>query len=198
MEDKILTKEQLGMDLQSKIDEGLSASEIGDWAFSAYWGFDYDDMLLDVLLVLQAMEIGPDFEYSNKELESLVMLLINYDSLKDNKQFFLDNNVFFILEYASDRIKNDREVILNAVKHNGKALCFASEQMKNDRDIVITAVQNCGFALRHASKNLRADKDVVLAAMKEDTRAFVYADETLKTDKDILLAKNMKDILSEG
>jgi hypothetical protein len=192
MEDKILTKWQLGMALQSKIDEGLSASEIGDWAFSAYLGFDRDDMVSDVLSVLEGMEIGPDFQYSQKALESLVILLINYDSLKDDKQFFLNNDISFIFKYASDSIKNDREVVLAAIKYNRNALCFASDEMKNDREVVITAVKRCGFVIRHASKNLRADKEIVLAAMKEDRIAFEYADEALKTDKDILLAKDIK------
>jgi hypothetical protein len=199
MEDKILTKWQLGMALQSKINEGLSASEIGKWAFGFYFSdFEWDDMISDVLSILNAMEIGPDFEYSEKELRSLTKFLINYDSLKDDKQFFLDNTVFFILEYASDRIKNDREVILNAVKNNGKILRFASDELKNDREIVLIAVKNWGLSLQYGSKNLRADKEVVLAAMKENSLAFKYADESLKTDKDILLAKNMRDILSEG
>jgi histidinol phosphatase-like PHP family hydrolase len=169
MEDKILTKWQLGMALQSKMDEGLSASEIGSRAFGFYFsGFEWDDdMLSDVILVLHGMETGPDFQYSEKELTSLAMLLINYDSLKDDKQFFLDNDTGFFFEYSSDRIKNDVEVVMTAVKSRG-------------------------LSLEYASKNLRADKEIVLAAMKQNSLAFKYADEALKTDKDILLAKNRK------
>jgi hypothetical protein len=189
MEDKILTKEQLGMDLQSKINEGLSASEIGVWAFGFKLSdFEWDDDILsDVLLGLDGMEIGPDFQYSQKALESLAKFLINYDSLKDDKQFFLDNDIGFIFEYASDRIKNDREAVLAAIKYNRNVLRYASDEMKNDREIVIAAVKNWGLALQYASKNLRADKEIVLAAMKQNSLAFKYADEALKTDKDILL-----------
>ena len=36
----------------------------------------------------------------------------------------------------------DREYVLNTVKENGKLLEFASDELRNDREIVLEAVKN--------------------------------------------------------
>ena len=40
------------------------------------------------------------------------------------------------LQYASEQLRGDREVVLAAVKQKGRALCFASEQLQNDPELV--------------------------------------------------------------
>jgi hypothetical protein len=44
-------------------------------------------------------------------------------------------------------------------------LKFASENLKNDKDIALAAVKDNGHALRYASDDLKKDKDVVKAAL---------------------------------
>jgi hypothetical protein len=44
-------------------------------------------------------------------------------------------------------LKDDKDIILAAVKNNGLILCFASERLKDDKDFVLEAVKNYGFAL---------------------------------------------------
>ena len=48
-------------------------------------------------------------------------------------------------------MKNDREIVLAAVRQNGIALKYASNSLKNDELVVLTAVQQDGYALKYAS-----------------------------------------------
>ena len=43
------------------------------------------------------------------------------------------------LQYASEAIRDDHEIVLAAVKHNGRILQSASEAMRGDREIVLAA-----------------------------------------------------------
>ena len=101
------------------------------------------------------------------------------------------------LSHASEELRNDRDFVLAVVKTNGAALGYASEELKNDKDVVLATVKKCGKALVFASEALRNDKDVVLAAVKEDGDALQYASKELKNDKDVVLAavKNDGDAL---
>ena len=38
-------------------------------------------------------------------------------------------------EYASDELKNDREIVMVAVQQDGGALEYASDELKNDKEI---------------------------------------------------------------
>jgi hypothetical protein len=38
----------------------------------------------------------------------------------------------FALEYASERFRDDKNIVLEAVKEYGKALQYASERLKDD------------------------------------------------------------------
>ncbi len=78
---------------------------------------------------------------------------------------------------------NDKQSVLEHVKKGG-TLIFASEELKNDKDVVLEAVKNDGEALRFASKELQNDKDVVLEAVKQNWRALYSASEELFNGSD--------------
>ena len=40
------------------------------------------------------------------------------------------------LKYASDRLKDDKDVVMTAVKNNGFAIQYASDRLKNDIEVV--------------------------------------------------------------
>ena len=42
----------------------------------------------------------------------------------------------WLIEYASDTLKADREVMLEAVRSDGLVLEFASEELKNDPELI--------------------------------------------------------------
>ena len=91
------------------------------------------------------------------------------------------------LEYASEALKNDREIVLEAVKQNGDALAYAGEDLKNDREIVLEAIKQSGGALEYASEALNNDREIVLEAVKQDGRSLQFAAKGLREDKDIII-----------
>jgi hypothetical protein len=52
------------------------------------------------------------------------------------------------LQYASEAVKKD-----------GHSFGYASDELKNNKDVVIEAVKNNGHSLQFASEELRKDKE---------------------------------------
>ena len=97
----------------------------------------------------------------------------------------------FALKYASDELKNDAEVVLDAIEgdvdHFAKSLEFASDELKDDKTIVMTAVSRYGEALCFASDRLKRDRDVVMAAVDQSGWALEYASDELRNDEEVVL-----------
>ena len=67
----------------------------------------------------------------------------------------------FVLQYASEELRGDLDMVLAAVKSNGYALTHASEELKNNKDVALEAVRKDGQALEYASEELRGDRDMI-------------------------------------
>jgi len=131
---------------------------------------------------------------ANEDIED-ILDGIDYEKFKNDKEIMLEaikqggNG----LEYASEEIKNDKEVVLEAVKQNGVTLRYASEEIKNDKELVLKAIKQNGAALKYASEELRNDKEIVLVAMEKNETALEYASDELKNNKEMMeLAKEIK------
>ena len=95
----------------------------------------------------------------------------------------------FSLNYAHNSLQDDEEVVRAAAEEDGwAAMKFCSDRLKKDRDFVLEIVKKSGDALKEAHKSFRSDKEIVLAAVLQYGDAFDFADESLKTDKDIIKA----------
>ena len=71
---------------------------------------------------------------------------------------------------------------------DGQALYYGSKSIRNDKEIVLEAVKKKGLILKYASYELREDKEIALAAVKQDKRALEYiASEELKQNPDITI-----------
>ena len=95
---------------------------------------------------------------------------VKRDPLKDNREIVLEavkRNGYWGLLYASDALKDDQEIVLEAVKKYGSALQCASPALKDNREIVLAAVNQNRNALQYASTALKDDREVVLAAIKQ-------------------------------
>ena len=55
---------------------------------------------------------------------------------------------------SSIRLKNDYDIVFNAVKNNGLSIVYASSELKNNINIVQEAVSQNGYAIRHIPQNL--------------------------------------------
>ena len=94
------------------------------------------------------------------------------------------------LSKAPSWMKSDRDIVLAAVKRDGRALGCASGKLKADRDIVMAAVKQNGYSLWHASYKLIANRDIVMAAAKQRGGALEYvryAPDEMKDAKHVML-----------
>ena len=73
-----------------------------------------------------------------------------------------------LIDFASTEMKDDKELMLQAVKTVGGALEFASDRLKDDYEVVLEAVKNDGWVICYASERLRNEKEIVLTAVKGD------------------------------
>lgn len=110
----------------------------------------------------------------------------------DNKELLIKINVVS-LEYMSERLKKDREIVLHCVSQLGHKLQFASTDFQDDYDVVLVAVKNEGDALRYASERLRTDPKIVKAAIRNDWSATRYISDEAKNNKEIILYAIKKD-----
>lgn len=121
------------------------------------------------------------------------------------------------LRHFSSFLRDDNDVVMAAVKNNGKALKYASDRLRDDYRVVRAAITSNGYAIIHASERLRGDKELVLMAIgsiiqskrprpemslvnhrydfsaaqeavREAFWVFDYLSDELKGDKDVALA----------
>lgn len=89
-------------------------------------------------------------------------------------------------EYASPRLKADRNVVLELVKYCGMILGYTN--FTADAEIVLAAVKQNGMALQHTTSNvLRQDREIVAAAVRQNGCALKYAADVLKSDEGIVM-----------
>lgn len=111
------------------------------------------------------------------------------DKIKNDKALILVgvNNNGYVLKFAGDEMKDDKEVVLAAVNNKGDSIKYASERLKNDKDVALMAVSEKGLALEYVSDEMKKDRDVVLTAVRQKRGALVYADDLLRKDKNFIL-----------
>lgn len=72
---------------------------------------------------------------------------------KNEKEIIIKNmakwNGADILRDGDPKWQKDKDVVLEAVKHNGLALRWASEELKSNPDVALAAVKNNGWAIDH-------------------------------------------------
>eukprot|EP00435_Cladocopium_sp_Y103_P061593 s299_g23.t1 len=64
------------------------------------------------------------------------------------------------LQYASPSLRQDREIVLQAVRQHGCALEFACEELRSDRDVVWQAVNKTPRSLNLALGGLADDAEL--------------------------------------
>ena len=92
----------------------------------------------------------------------------------------------YALEHATEELRADREVAMKAVSQEGPALQHAREEMRGDREVVMKAVSQNGYALKHATEELRGDREVVMRAVSENGHALEHATDELRGDREMM------------
>ena len=77
-----------------------------------------------------------------------------------------------------EKWKDDRDVVMEAVKISGDSLEYASERLRDDKDVAMQTISsNGGWGLEYVSRRLLKDNEVVLKALEE-----CYKSETEQFD----------------
>lgn len=84
-------------------------------------------------------------------------------------------------------MRNDRDIVLAAVKHNGQSMCWASKRLQDDDEIIETAIQTYPLAIRNASERLKNNRDIIKDVCSRDQRCFEYASDKLKNNKELVI-----------
>lgn len=93
-----------------------------------------------------------------------------------------------------DANRDDRQVILCAVRKDPCRIEFASQRLRADREIILAALRDDGpewfdsSNLRYASKSLKNNKEIVLAAVKANASNLHFASKKLQTNRAIIKA----------
>jgi len=98
------------------------------------------------------------------------------DLMKEfNYAFDIVKNNPDLLEGSQEEFRHNKEIVLAAVKQDGRTLEYASKELRNDKEVVLAAIKNNPTAFEYASKELRDDKEVVLAAGKQNSYTLTHA-----------------------
>ena len=91
------------------------------------------------------------------------------------------------LRYVSDELRSDKDVVLASVTKKGYQLSYAGPKLQDNEQIVRVAVTQCPKSLRHASERLRGDKDIVQIAIAKNIDLLDYASTELFKDREYIL-----------
>lgn len=178
-------------------------AELNPNNFSSYEEFEYEFILLAVQLGNLQLEDLDEFWRSNREIVKSALIYDNKNSrsslqfasqsLQDDREIVLMaiQNTPFALQFASERLQDDKEIVLAAIKDSCYSLQFISERLQDDKEVVLTAMQNSVFALQLASERLRKElednREFILSFIKKSSFALQFASPRLRDDKEIVL-----------
>lgn len=98
------------------------------------------------------------------------------------------NNHTNNLQYLSDRLKDNREVVIAAVTCLGTNFQYASERLRDDDEIVMIAMQQSAYMIKHASERINNNKDYALFACNQKADNIWTVLPIYKEDYDVVLA----------
>jgi hypothetical protein len=112
-----------------------------------------------------------------------ILLKVDWSEVDYNKV----QSINILFRFISDRLKNDKEVVLAVIKRGGNILKYVSKNFRNDRDIVLPSVKEYGSSLEFASDELKYDREICLSAVKSNQCYLSSLPEVFKKDKNFIL-----------
>lgn len=121
----------------------------------------------------------------------------------DNRDFALqlaDVDRSSALKYLSERLRDDRDVVLAFVAawKAGTNLEFASERLKADDEVIRTALKSNGMALAFVPEKRRGDSELLSIAYRENSKAIVHIPPALLEDREFILDMVTQQLPKEG
>lgn len=103
-------------------------------------------------IMLSAIDTDIDnLKYASKEIRSDENLA--FKLIKNKKSYFLEN--------ATTDIKNNEQIIFEAIKENPWVLQYASKRLRNSKEFVLKAMNESKYIFNNISKKLQLDEDII-------------------------------------
>jgi hypothetical protein len=112
------------------------------------------------------------------------------DGYSEFKNYFI-GEILNPLAFASDRLKNNKNFVLYAIKQSGNMLEFASDHLKDDFDVVYQSVSQNPYSLEYASERLQDNETIIYKAIKEANSLKPLEFASCRFREDIHLLKNI-------
>ena len=109
------------------------------------------------------------------------------ENITDNKEMMkqiIEKADFNNFQYASERLKKDRDFIIELLPKAPGIYKFLYA-FSDDKEITLQAVKADGMNLRLAYWDLKEDKEVVLEAVKNNPHSIQFAGESLQDDEEL-------------
>jgi hypothetical protein len=91
--------------------------------------------------------------------------------------------------YISEDLKHDKEIVLLVITRNSGVMFEDIPQVyKNDHNMVLAMVKECGLALKRAPNRFTRDLQISLAAVEDYIGALKYVDKKIRYEKSIVRA----------
>jgi len=125
--------------------------------------------------------------------KEFILKLLNIDMSPDQ----LQTGYLLILEYVSDELRDDKDVVIAACSRWGNAMQYVSARLRSDIDVITLACKNDGRALKYIFRtyhdigddgNVRDNKEIVMSACSNYGKALEYASKRLRGDHDVVAA----------
>lgn len=94
----------------------------------------------------------------------------------------------FNLKNLDKTLRADKELVMAAVKGDGKNLYWASKELKDDKEIALNAIKygDNVDAFKYVSDRLKSDRDIALAAVEYSAFNIRLVGDELKHDADFI------------
>lgn len=189
-----------------KSDKQLVLDLVSNHKFSSILEYVSEDLKKDKEVVMTALNSERhSIDYISNELKADLKFLktiksrykrdlLRYTSEQwgDNRDFVLEavknKDAGYQILFASDRLKKDREIAIEALCSDHLAWTYIKDEFKNDKNYLIEVLPRNPYILANVLPEFKDDKDLVLLAVKTNGYVLEYASDRLKNDREVVLA----------
>ena len=93
-----------------------------------------------------------------------------------------------VLSVLTPRLQDNKAIVTQAVKNSASAYEHASDRLKEDPDIISEYLKHHHFKTRDLSKILNNNRALTLEAVRQDWRRFYHINDCYKRDPEFILA----------
>ena len=165
-----------------------------------------NDSRIEELYINKILEnyISIDYDISkieNADIKFKHEMICDSIELKNNKEFILvcfRSNLIF-LEFANNDLKNDIEIVYEAIKKNGLIVQYDRVKLQNNKKVTSKCSQHKIPIFKYVEIDFKKDKDFILEYVKQNINDCKYKNIDLKNNNEFILEydkqQNIKSLL---